>query len=380
MSEPRVPFADLSWQWQQIKADALPDLDRLFATSAFCLGPWVDRFEAAVADYLGVNHAIGVNSGTSALHLALLAAGIGPGDRVLVPANTFIATAWAVLYVGAIPVLCDVEPDSWTMDPLDAECRCTPDVKAILPVHLYGQPADLGSLGALARHKGLVLIEDAAQAIGAQYGGRKVGGIGRVGCFSFYPAKNLGAAGEGGLATTDDPELARRLRALRNHAETERYHHAELGFNYRMEGIQGLVLGYKLQRLAAWMEMRREIALRYVEALSDTPLELPRIANGDHVWHLFVVHTPERDRLRRHLSEHGIDTGLHYPVPLHRQAALSHLNYDIDSFPNADRNARECLSLPIFPGMTLSQIDRVVTQIRGFHGLRKGRHVSTSGV
>jgi dTDP-4-amino-4,6-dideoxygalactose transaminase len=213
VSGPRVPFADLSWQWRQIKAEVLPDLDRLFAASTFCLGPWVERFEAAVADYLGVNHAIGVNSGTSALHLALLTAGIGPGDGVLVPANTFIATVWAVLYVGAVPVLCDVEPDSWTMDPIDAEHRCTVDVKAILPVHLYGQPADLGALGALAQRKGLLVIEDAAQAIGAQYGGRKVGGIGRMGCFSFYPAKNLGAAGEGGLVATDDPVLARRLRA-----------------------------------------------------------------------------------------------------------------------------------------------------------------------
>jgi dTDP-4-amino-4,6-dideoxygalactose transaminase len=369
MSESRVPFADLSWQWRQIEAEVLPDLSRLFAASAFCLGAWVERFEAAIADYLCVTHAIGVNSGTSALHIAMLAAGIGRGDRVLVPANTFIATAWAVLYVGAQPVLCDVDPESWTIDPADAEPRCTPDMKAILPVHLYGQPANVTALTALAERRGLVLIEDAAQAIGAQYGGRKVGSIGRMGCFSFYPAKNLGAAGEGGLVTTDDPALARRLRALRNHAEIERYLHAELGFNYRMEGIQGLILGHKLRWLATWTEARREIARRYLEALSDTPLELPRIANSDHVWHLFVVHTPERNRLRRHLFDRGIDTGLHYPVPLHRQPALAHLNCDANSFPNADRNARECLSLPIFPGMTPAQVDRVIAEIRAFYRL-----------
>jgi dTDP-4-amino-4,6-dideoxygalactose transaminase len=369
MTALRVPFADLSWQWRQIEAEVLPDLEELFATSAFCLGPWVERFESAIAEYLGVNDAIGVNSGTSALHLALIAAGIGPGDRVLVPANTFIATVWAVLYVGAIPVLCDVEPETWNIDPADAERRCGPGVKAVIPVHLYGQSANMEAVGALADRYELVVIEDAAQAIGARYGGRRVGGIGRIGCFSFYPAKNLGAAGEAGLVTTDDPLLAQRLRALRNHAESERYVHEELGFNYRMDGIQGLILGHKLRRLDAWVEQRRAIARRYLDGLSDTPLELPRIGNSDHVWHLFVVHTPERNGLRCHLAESGIDTGLHYPVPLHRQAALAYLGFNTDEFPCADRNARECLSLPIFPGLLPAQTDCVIAAIRSFYNL-----------
>jgi dTDP-4-amino-4,6-dideoxygalactose transaminase len=368
MTAGRVPFADLACQWRQIEGEALRDLGELFAESAFCLGPWVERFEAAVADYLGVAHAVGVNSGTSALHLALIAAGIGQGDHVLVPANTFIATVWAVLYVGAVPVLCDVEPGSWTIDPTDAERRCGPSVKAIMPVHLYGQPANMAAVGALAERHGLVVVEDAAQAIGARYDGRSVGGLGRLGCFSFYPAKNLGAAGEAGLVTTGDAALAQRLRRLRNHAQPERYVHTELGFNYRMEGIQGLILAHKLRRLEQWTEERRGIAERYLAGLAGTPLELPKVANGDHVWHLFVVHTVERERLRRYLADRGIETGLHYPVPLHRQPCLSHLISDLGSFPCADRNARECLSLPIFAGMTAAQTERVITEIRHFFG------------
>src|SRR5262245_43571350 len=239
-----VPFNDLSHQWREIKAGLLPDINRLFEDGAFCLGPFVDAFEQAIADYLGVEHAIGVNSGTSALHLALIAAGIQPGDKVLIPSHTFIATAWAVLYVGAIPVLCDVDADSATIDAGDADRRIDPTVKAIIPVHLYGQPADMKAVAELAARRGVVIVEDAAQAIGARYGSRRVGAIGRLGCFSFYPGKNLGAAGEGGLVVTDSAALARRIRALRDHAQEERYVHGEIGFNYRMEGMQGLILGH----------------------------------------------------------------------------------------------------------------------------------------
>jgi len=369
MTVPQVPFIDLAWQWRQIEAEAMPDIRRLFAAGAFSLGPWVERFEVEIADYLGVTHAIGVNSGTSALHLALIAAGIGPGDEVLVPANTFIATVWAVLYMGAVPVLCDVEPGSWNIDPADAERRCGPGVKAVVPVHLYGQPADMEAIGALADRHGLAVVEDAAQAVGAFYGNRRVGGHGRLGCFSFYPAKNLGAAGEAGLVTTGDPALAERVRALRNHAQSERYVHSELGFNYRMDGIQALILGHKLRRIEAWAAERRAVAQRYRDELVGTPLLLPQIVHDDHIWHLFVVHTPERDRLRQFLAERGIETGLHYPVPLHRQAALAHLGFDPEGFPVADRNARECLSLPIFPGMTSAQIDHVITDVHEFFAL-----------
>jgi dTDP-4-amino-4,6-dideoxygalactose transaminase len=362
----RVPFADLSQQWNPISTQALAELRQLFAESAFSLGPWVARFEHAVADYLGVAHAIGVNSGTSALHLALIVAGIGPGDEVLLPSHTFIATAWAVLYVGATPVLCDVEAESGTIDVADAERRLSPATKAIIPVHLYGQPADMAAITKFAEHHGLVVVEDAAQAIGASYDGRRVGTLGRFGCFSFYPAKNLGAAGEAGLVVTADGAAADRLRSLRHHAQSERYIHTELGFNYRMEGVQGLVLGHKLRLLPKWIEERKALADAYGARLSGLPLALPRIVHRDHVFHLYVVRTPERDALRAFLQERGIETGLHYPVPLHRQPCFSALKLDRDSFPISERYAAECLSLPLFTGMERAQLDYVCDGVRAF--------------
>jgi dTDP-4-amino-4,6-dideoxygalactose transaminase len=240
-------------------------------------------------------------------------------------------------------------------------------VKAIIPVHLYGQPANLGALTVFATRHRLAMIEDAAQAIGARFAGRHVGTFGLCGCFSFYPAKNLGAAGEGGLVITSDAAIARRLRALRHHAQSDRYLHAELGFNYRMEGLQGLVLGHKLPLLDGWTKARRKIALRYHERLSGLPLALPQIAHGDHVFHLYVVRANERDRLREYLRRSGIETGLHYPVPLHAQPVLARFVSDVRGFPVADRYARECLSLPLFPGMTEAQIDRVCEAIRAFY-------------
>lgn len=365
-AEMAVPFTDLSFQWRQIQAKALPDIHRLFEQSAFCLGPFVERFEKAAADYLGIAHAVGVNSGTSALHLALIAAGIGPGDKVLIPSFTFIATAWAVLYVGATPVLCDIEEESANIDLRDAESRLDDAVKAIIPVHLYGQPADMaGVLAFAARHR-LVVVEDAAQAMGARYEGRCAGTFGLCGCFSFYPAKNLGAAGEGGLIVTVDDAIATRLRALRHHAETERYLHAELGFNYRMEGLQALVLSHKLPLLDGWTQCRRTLARAYRERLADLPLTLPDVVHQDHVFHLYVVRTSDRDRLREHLKRAGIDTGLHYPTPLHAQPALACFVADRHSLPVADRYARECLSLPLFVGMTDAQLERVCETIRQF--------------
>jgi dTDP-4-amino-4,6-dideoxygalactose transaminase len=366
----RVPFADLSQQWNPIATEALGELRQLFAESAFSLGPWVSRFEHAVADYLGVAHAIGVNSGTSALHLALIVAGIGPGDEVLLPSHTFIATAWAVLYVGATPVLCDVEAESGTIDIADAERRLNRATKAIIPVHLYGQPADMAAITKFAERHGLVVVEDAAQAIGASYDGRRVGTLGRFGCFSFYPAKNLGAAGEAGLVVTADEAAADRLRSLRHHAQSERYIHTELGFNYRMEGVQGLVLGHKLRLLPQWIEERKALANAYAARLSGLPLALPRIVHQDHVFHLYVVRTPERDALRAFLQERGIETGLHYPVPLHRQPCFSTLKLDRNSFPVSDRYATECLSLPLFTGMELAQLDYVCDGVRAFHEQR----------
>ena len=366
----RVPFSDLSLQWKEIADAARVDIDTLFATSSFCLGPFVEGFEAAVADYLGVRHAIGVNSGTSALHLALIAAGVRRGDKVLVPANTFIATVWAVLYVGAVPVLCDVEAASGNIDVQDAESRIDRSVKAIIPVHLYGQPANIEAAQKLADRYGLVVIEDAAQAIGARYCGKPVGGFGLLGCFSFYPGKNLGAAGEAGLVTTNDTLLADRVRVLRNHSQTERYTHSELGFNYRMEGIQGIILGHKLARLDAWTDQRRSIARHYDSALTGLPLALPRVVNSDHVYHLYVILSEQRDTLRAFLRDRGVETGLHYPLPIHRQPCLASLEIDRTSYPVTDRYASRCLSLPMFSGMSDAQANHVVSAVRSFFGSR----------
>ena len=365
-----VPFNDLSHQWRQIREQTLPDLERLFEKGAFTLGPYVDAFERAVADYLGAKHAVGVNSGTSALHLALIAAGIGPGDKVLIPSLTFIATAWAALYVGAIPVLCDIDADSATIDVSDAEHRVDRAVKAIIPVHLYGQPANMDAVMELAARHSLAVIEDAAQAIGARYRGHSIGTIGELGCFSFYPGKNLGAAGEGGLVVTADAAKAQRIRSLRHHAQVERYTHVEVGFNYRMEGIQGLVLSRKLPLLDVWTQTRREFAHAYQERLSGLPLVLPRVVNGDHVYHLYVVRTKERNRLRDYLLAHGIETGLHYPVPLHAQPCFAHLVDGPNDYPVAQRYAEECLSLPLYTGMTIAQVDRVCDVITTFFGRR----------
>jgi dTDP-4-amino-4,6-dideoxygalactose transaminase len=369
MAEAPVPFMDLSWQWGSISRAAMPELEKLMQSSAFCLGPFVARFEEAFAKYLGARHVVGVNSGTSALHLAMICAGIRPGDKVLVPANTFAATAWAVAYLGAIPVFCECDPTTANIDVQDAERRMTAGVKALVPVHLYGQPADMDRVMSFAKKHSLVVVEDAAQAHGARYGGKPVGTIAPMGCFSFYPGKNLGAAGEGGAVATDDDALAERLRALRSHGtRRDRYLHEEVGFNYRMEGIQGLVLWHKLGHLDAWTELRRHLAARYIERLSDLPLALPRLHAGDHVYHLFVVHTPRRDALRDFLEARAISTGLHYPVPLHRQPCFSHLQMDRSSYPVADRLAREGLSLPLFPGMTDAQQNTVIAAIEAFFG------------
>ncbi|MDD4617217.1 MAG: DegT/DnrJ/EryC1/StrS family aminotransferase [Alphaproteobacteria bacterium] len=362
----RVPFANLSLQWKQIKDAALPDIEKLFDQSAFCLGPWVASFEKAVSEYLGVKHAIAVNSGTSALHLATTAAGIGPGDKVLVPAQTFIATIWGVLYRGATPILCDVEESTATIDPAEIEKRIEPGVKAIIPVHLFGQPAKMKEIMAIAKKHNLKVIEDVAQAIGGTYEGRKLSGIGDFGCISFYPGKNLGGAGEGGLVTTNDDKLAEHVRSLRDHGSREKYKHVEVGYNYRMEGLQGLVLGHKLPLLNAWTDERQAIAKRYQEAFKGLPIDVPQIVNGDHVWHLFVIRTPHRDKLREHLNVKGIDTGLHYPIPIHRQPALESFAIDRGNYPQADRWASQGLTLPVFVGMTQEQQTRVIEGVRSF--------------
>jgi len=362
----RVPFNDLTIQWREIADDVRVDLQALFERSAFSAGPFVKAFEDDIASYLGVRHAIAVNSGTSALHLATLAANIGPGDEVLVPSHTFIATVWGLLYVGAIPVFCDVDEATATIDVADAQSRVTHRTRAIIPVHLYGQPADMSGVLNLAERFDLKVIEDNAQAIGARWNNALLGTIGDVGCFSFYPGKNLGAAGEGGLVVTNDGQLAARVRCLANHGQRERYVHTDIGFNYRMDGVQGLILSHKLRRLDAWTARRRQLAGRLQAGLAGLPLEVPVVRNGDHVWHLFVVRTPRREELREHLARANIETGLHYPIPCHRQPCLQHLQMDRNSYPRSDRWARELLSLPLFYGMTDAQADRVIGAIHNF--------------
>jgi dTDP-4-amino-4,6-dideoxygalactose transaminase len=361
----RVPFSDMRAQLAQIRHEVAEALLEVVDSGGYILGPKVAAFESAFAAAHQVKHCIGVNTGTSALHLALIASGVGAGDEVITVPMTFIATSWAISYCGATPVFVDVDPATYTMDPGQVEARVTRRTKAIMPVHLYGQPADLEPLRALAAEHGIALIEDAAQAHLAVYQGRPVGGFGRAAGFSFYPGKNLGACGEGGAVVTNDDDMAARMRALRDHAQTRRYHHAEIGFNYRMDALQGAVLGIKMRHIARWTARRRELAERYLTLLRDSPLGLPGVRdNCEPVWHLFVVRHPERDRIRAELEDRGIQTGLHYPVPVHLQPAYRGLGYKSADFPVSERVAGECLSLPLFPEMTEAQQDAVVAALK----------------
>ncbi len=357
----RVPFSDMRAQLAQIRPEVVDALVDVVDGGGYILGPQVAAFEAAFAAAHGVKHCIGVNTGTSALHLALIAAGVGSGDEVITVPMTFVATSWAISYCGATPVFVDVDPATYTMDPERVAPKITRRTKAIMPVHLYGQPADLAPLRALADRHGIPLIEDAAQAHLARYQGKPVGGFGAAAGFSFYPGKNLGACGEGGAVVTDCEKMATRMRALRDHAQSQRYHHSEIGFNYRMDAMQGAVLGVKMKHIARWTAQRRELAERYLTLLRELPLELPCVRAGcDPVWHLFVVLHPERDRIRAELEDRGIQTGLHYPIPVHLQQAYRALGYEPGDFPVSERIARECLTLPLFPEMTQQQQDAVV--------------------
>jgi len=362
----KVPFNNLAWQWDQIAATARRDFDRLFESSQFSSGPFVAGFEEQISEWLEVAHAIGVNSGTSALHLALLVAGIQAGDEVLIPAHTFIGTAWGIVYIGAVPAFCEVDERTGTIDIAAARKLVTPRTRAIIPVHLYGQPANMDAVLGFAREHGLKVIEDAAQSIGATWSGRATGTLGDLGCVSFYPGKNLGAAGEAGLVVTSNSEYAERLRTLRNHGQAERYVHSEIGFNYRMDGLQAVVLSHKLRRLAEWTRERNRLAAKYSAGLLGLPLSLPEICHQSHCWHLYVARTPFRDRLREALAGSEIETGLHYPVPLHRQPCLSKYVRANASYPVADRWARESLSLPLFVGMSDAQLEYVVAAVRNF--------------
>lgn len=360
-----LPVVDLRRQYACIRDEVIQGLHEVADSMIYVLGPKVAQFEKDFAAFVGARHCVGVNSGTSALHLALICAGVGQGDEVITVPMTFIATSWAISYVGASPVFVDIDPCTYTMDPEQVEKQITRRTKALLPVHLYGQPADLAPLLEIGERHGIPVIEDAAQCHGALHRGQPAGSRGLCGCFSFYPGKNLGAYGEGGAVVTDDDGIAARLRALRNHAQQQQHYHDELGFNYRMDAFQGAVLGIKLRHLEEWTSARRRLAARYNERLADTPLKLPVEAHDRrHVWHLYVALHPDRDRVRRELDARGISTSLHYPVPVHLQKAYRHLRYRVGDFPVAERVARECISLPLFPELTDAEQDRVVDALR----------------
>ena len=355
-----VPFLDLKAQFRAIGPELQAAVSRVLESGSYVLGQSVEAFEQEFAAYCGTRHAVAVNSGTSALHLALLAAGIGAEDEVVTVPMTFVATVAAILYAGATPRFVDVEPDTWTMDAAALEGAITPRTKAIIPVHLHGRMAEMDRILEVARARGLIVIEDAAQAHGAEYGGRRAGSLGDLGCFSFYPGKNLGACGEGGAVVTDSADMAQKMRILRDWGQAERYHHVLRGFNYRMDSIQGAVLAVKLRHLEDWTEARRRVALHYDALLAGTAVGRPAAAEGrEHVWHVYAVRTRERDRVRQRLGECGIATGIHYPIPVHMQPAYADLGYGPGSFPISESFAAETLSLPLFPELTRGQIELV---------------------
>jgi dTDP-4-amino-4,6-dideoxygalactose transaminase len=368
-----VPFSDLKAQFARLRGEVLEALEQVAESASYVLGPRVAEFEEQFASYIGVKHCVALNSGTSAVHLAVLCAGVQPGDEVLTVPMTFVATSWGISYAGATPVYVDIDPETYTMDVAQVERRLTAKTKALLPVHLYGQTADMEPLMDISRRHGIPLVEDACQAHGARYRGRMAGSFGICSAFSFYPGKNLGAYGEGGALCTDDDALANRARALRDQGQRQRYHHDELGFNYRMEAFQGAVLAIKLRHLENWTETREFLAERYLKYLTGLPLVLPRQApDRRHVWHLFVALHPERDRIRDELQARGVQTGLHYPVPVHLQQAYRHLGYRSGDFPLAERVARECFTLPVFPEMTIQQQDWVIQSLTDILGKGNG--------
>lgn len=360
-----IPFMDLAAAHRPLKAEIMQAVSAALDRAAFVGGEQVASFEREYADYIGSAHCIGVGSGTDALRLALLAAGIKAGDDVITSPHTFIATAEAISQCGARPVFVDIDPLTFALDAAQIEAAITPRTRAIVPVHLYGQPADMDAIIEVAARFDLILIEDACQAHGATYRSKVVGSIGQAGCFSFYPGKNLGACGEAGAVVTDDKQLAERVRILRDHGQPRKYMHTLEGYNARLDAIQAATLRIKLRQLPAWTAARQNIAIQYQEGLARADgLQIPKTTDGcSSVWHLFVVLHEKRDQLRDGLEAVGVGVGLHYPVPLHLQPAYAGLGYAPGAFPQAERAARQCLSLPIYPELDPQQINTVITAV-----------------
>ena len=368
MPEP-IPYLDLRAQIQPLRAEIDAAIARTIDHTSFCLGPDVAQFEKDFAKFCGAEHCVAFNSGTSALHVALMLLGVGTGDEVVTTPFTFVATSWAISYVGAKPVYVDVDDTTFNLNPKHIEKAITPRTKAILPVHLYGQPFDVDAIQEICRRHRLPLLEDACQSHGAKWQGKTIGTFGEISCYSFYPGKNLGAFGEGGALVTNNAEFAKRARSLREHGSTVRYYHDEVGFNYRMEGIQGAVLGIKLKHLEKWTRERQRVAKRYAELLTGTPLQLPcEAAGAESVWHLYVVRHPRRDELKKYLDANGVGCALHYPLPLHLQKCYASLGHKAGDFPVAEKAAAECLSLPIYAELTDAQIQRVAQVVKEFFG------------
>jgi dTDP-4-amino-4,6-dideoxygalactose transaminase len=360
-----IPLVDLKAQYATIKPEIDAAIRRVIDNATFILGKEVADFEQAFASAVGAQGAVGVASGTAAIRLALLAVGVGPGDEVITTAHSFIATAEAISQTGAKPVFVDIDSRTYNLDPEKVEDIISPRTKAILPVHLYGQPAALGPLLDIARRHHLWLVEDAAQAHAAEYAGRKCGSIGSLACFSFYPGKNLGAYGDAGAVTGNDPDLLARVRKLRDHGRTSKYEHDEIGFGDRLDALQAAILETKLHHLNDWTEARRAHARRYDELLADTDLIRPYEApNVRHVYHLYVIRVSRRNEILEHLKSKGIGAGIHYPVPVHRQPAYLKEGYGDTSLPVTEQIANEVVSLPMYPELTCEQIEYVAHSVR----------------
>ena len=363
----KVPFVDLKIQYQDIKEEILDALNQVLDNTAFILGKSVESFEQNFAAYHDAEYGIAVNSGTTALYVALLCLNIGEGDEVIIPANTFIATANAVALTGAKPVLVDVKENTMNIDENKIEEKITNKTKAIIPVHLYGQPADMNPIVEIAKNHNLKVVEDACQAHGAEYRNRKIGSFGEIGCFSFYPGKNLGAYGEGGMVLTNDNNIARTAKMIRDHGSEKKYYHLMKGINGRMEGFQGAVLGVKLKYLAKWTEQRRANAQKYNNLLKGLDVVIPFEEEfNKHVYHLYVIRVKEVEKLQEYLKEKEIFTGIHYPIPIHLQEAYKELNYKKGDFPITEQSAKEILSLPMFPELSEEQIEYVCENIKEY--------------
>ncbi|MBF6599306.1 MAG: DegT/DnrJ/EryC1/StrS family aminotransferase [Dehalococcoidia bacterium] len=362
MTEIRVPFVDMQARLAPLRDEILAACARVLDSGAFVMGPEAAALEEEFSRFCGVEHGVAVSNGTAALQVALLALGVGPGDEVITVANTFIATVEAISAVGATPVLVDVDPATYLMDPARFEAAVTSRTRAVIPVHLYGLMCDMPAISAIARRRGIRVVEDACQAHGATFGGRVAGSFADAACFSFYPAKNLGTIGEGGMVVTRDAALAARMRSLRSHGETERYHHSEPGWNLRLGEVQAAATRVQLRHLVSWNAGRRRVAHWYGEALAGLPLHLPVApAQREHVYHLYVVQADGRDRLRAQLAEAGIGTGVHYPVPVHEQPAYASLGLTAADLPVTSAAAARLLSLPMYAEMTRAQVDDVAS-------------------